>query len=257
MNWDDELADDELPAPPDFGTDTAHETPSDDLADDYDPLAAPAVDPQTASQQAAEAAEEDEDWSPEKGFPDPTNAVRIWVDEQGLPIKVRVSLSWREKLRNGALGEAVTQCCLLINHFHHIYGQDDPTRVPTEQPAKPLSPAERAELMAEFDDLAAQLGELEPGSYRTSTQTWQPAVGTDFENGVLVQLDATGRPAFAKFDPKWLATANSKELSTGILSAFKKARANYRPPEVQLTGEGELLQRLNQLSARLLAPPAS
>ena len=48
-------------------------------------------------------------------------SVRIWVDEQGLPDKVRVSLNWRERLANGALGEAVTQSFLLINHFHHVY----------------------------------------------------------------------------------------------------------------------------------------
>lgn len=256
MDWDDEVevVDEDAPAPV-YGPDQAEEP--DDEEDHWHPATDGGQPSPTTPTPAVAAVEEDDEWGwePDKGFPDPTNSVRIWVDEQGLPDKVRVSLNWRERLANGALGEAVTQSFLLINHFHHVYRASDPTSVQQMPPAEPLSTAERAELLSQIDALAAQLATRTPGSYRTTVQTWQPAIGTDFEDGVLVALDATGRPAYAKFDPKWLESANSRELSVGILTAFKKARANYQPPQVELTTEGRLLRRMNELTQRLLSAP--
>ena len=251
MTWDDdpELEDTDALAAPDYSSQQVLVEEPDD--DDW---AAPARPGTFAPDPASDAADDllEEDWGPEKGFSDPTNSVRVWADPEGGLEKVRVWLSWRTRLDGRPLGEAVTVAFMLMNNYLHAYAGPSHEQLP--RIATRPSSSRAAQIRSRLAEIRAELAALDPAEFPGYTEEWEPAVGTDFENGVRVQLDRTGRPAIARFDPAWLQTANSRELSLGIMTSYRKARMAYRPPVRSLDRAGELMAERRRLRNELDGP---
>ncbi len=241
MRWYDELAEDEVPAAPRFaagpGTDEFVE-------DSEDGLAAAGFG----------AAEEPVEWTPEQGFSDPLNVVRVWPDPAGGLARVRFSLSWRSRLAGRPLGESVTVAFMLMNNYLHAYTSpvfDEELPVVTRAPS-----AERvAKINQRWAEIDAELAELDPAEFPGYREVWEPAMGTDCGNGVGVWLDRSGRAAVARFNDGWLRTTNGRALAGGVMSSYRRARAGYRRPVRALDRRGELLAERHRLMHELSGPP--
>lgn len=251
MTWDDdpELEDTDALAAPDYSSQQVLVEEPDD--DDW---TAPAPPGTFAPDPASDAADDllEEDWGPEKGFSDPTNSVRVWADPEGGLEKVRVSLSWRTRLDGRPLGEAVTVSFMLMNNYLVSYQTDDRADLPVIRSSP--TPERVRQIADRLAEIRGALSGLDPAEFPGRRQVWEPAVGTDFENGVSVELDTSGRPAIARFDPVWLQSANSRELALGIMSSYRKARMIYRPPTVTLDLAGRLRAEQRQLLHELRGP---
>lgn len=187
--------------------------------------------------------DDEQDWDPGKGFPSLTNAVRIWADGQGVLTKVRVSLGWRERVRNSSLEDAFTEALTLLTNF---YRSTDAAEFPVfaeEIPAttQQLSWDSLLEVQAKLAELDQQIDELldQPAAIWEGAE--QAAVAAD--GHIRVTLDLHGAPALVEFDEQWLeSTATASEISRGVMAAYHEARARFTPPKMLLTPRGQLQQ---------------
>lgn len=250
MTWDDDpdFEDHDVLAAPSYSGGDQVASRADE--DPTDPLAFVPEDEAGATDVDAD----DDAWGPEQGFPDPTGSVRVWGDSDGTLQKVRISLNWKQRLGGRPMGEAVSIAFMFMNNYLHIYETPGLPEVGDLGPE--LTSEQRAKARARIAAIDGELEALDPQKFPGVIEHWEPAVGSDFQDGVRVELDSTGRPAVARFDRKWLDTANSRELSLGIMSSYRKARAAYRPPVYELDRRGELLAERRRLSASLALRPA-
>lgn len=217
---------------------------TDDMDDDF---LAPPVD----NQPAAEAeTEDDEQWTPLLGFPDEFNAVRVWADENGELERVRVSLNWREKLKDSSLERSFFICFLLMNTFHTDHsGPPELAPLPDPVVTEPLSWEYLGKVHREFEEISAKLEALPENPSR-----WvgTPVTGSDFEDGVIVQLDIHGLPVGVTFDPEWLDTpATSGEIARGVMAAYRRARKKHVPPTYEHSEYDRLSLQRDQIGRKL------
>ncbi|EPH06148.1 hypothetical protein HMPREF1531_00797 [Propionibacterium sp. oral taxon 192 str. F0372] len=198
--------------------------------------------------------EDTEHWSPDKGFPDPTGAVRVWMTPTFDLQRVRVSLNWRHKLTHSSLDEAFGIIFMAINAIYHQGGHRLPS--PDPLPAEPypgpfgwhtlqLADREHAKVDAEL----TALGDTEP-----TTWIGHHTTATAYDNALTITLGIFGQPISATFDPQWLATnIRSSDITKAVKTAYKRARTKHTPPTVTF-GKRELLTRKHdQITRNLLA----
>ena len=247
VTWYDELMDDDALAPPRFAAASGGAADPDASTGDRSdsPVAGPA---------SPDELESPVDWTPEQGFSDPANVVRVWSDPEGGLARIRFSFSWRSRLGERSLGEAVTIAFMFMNGYLHVNpspsldeGLPPVTREPT--------PERVAEIGRRLAAVTAELNRLDPAEFPGYREDWEPAMGTDFDDGVGVWLDRHGRPSEARFDDDWLRTARSRELAIGVMTGYRKALAVYRPPVRTLDRRGELRAELHRLLRELSGPP--
>lgn len=223
--WEDESLDDQYLAPGGGIPDG-----DDELAEDQ------AVDPNT--------------WRPEDGFPDQENAVRVWGTPEGELTKVRISLSWREKLGIDGLSRAFGICFMMMNNYYAPpmdIGLSDPgaPRVTEQFTAESLD-----KYRHDRDELRARLAQL-PADMPASSWRGGTTQGSDFEDGVIVQLDVSGRVEAALFDPTWLKTKPSAgSITRGVMAAYRRALRKHQPPQLEETERGRLQRELLRVNDR-------
>lgn len=222
-----------------------------DSIEDYDYLAAPGAESADDDEAGEDFGNDFGDWRPDQGFPDQFNAVRVWCTPEGELTKVRLSLSWREKVGEEGLARAFGICFLMMNNFYPA--PDDP-RLPTLQTERVTErPSAKAleQIRAERASVRAKLAALPPEP--ESRWEGEQARGSDFEDGVIVVLDIFGRPQAAFFDPEWLKTKpTSGQIARGVLAAYRQARRKYTPPKPVFSEHAQLHQQLNQANDRFL-----
>mgnify|MGYP000889513019 CR=1 FL=1 len=198
-------------------------------------------DPETDEGAGPGASEEA--WNPLQGFPDGLRAVRVWPGDEGAPGRVRVSLNWREKLRDSSLDHAFFTAFAAMNAVCHT--GEHPLPRPAPLPAKAFGDAiswQTLEIVrrerCRIDARMAELADAMPTRW-----VGEPAVGSAFGKGVVVTLGLFGHPVSARFDPEWIeGPVRSSELSRGVMTAWRQALKKFRPPRVEF-GERELLAR--------------
>lgn len=189
------------------------------------------------------------DWSADQGFPDPYGAIRVWADEAGDLAKVRVSLSWKDRVGVDGLATAFGVAFTMMNVYLH----------PDDNLA-PMREAPRSSKKASWDDLGRlrqerrainqQLEAL--GSGPESYWEGHEASASAFEDGVRVYLNIHRRPARVEFDREWLEeSATASEIARGVQTAYRHAYQKWTPPTPVWTQRGELQQRSRQLIAEM------
>lgn len=220
---------------------------SDSDQDDY--LPAPGIDDD--DDQGEDIEDEIGTWTPSQGFPDQFNAVRVWGDPDGQLTKVRVSLSWRDKVGEEGLARAFGICFLVMNNYYPA--PDEPT-LPEPEPQRVterLTGENLAQIRNEISGLQARLAQL-PAEVDGPWQG-ERVRGSDFEDGIVVVLDVFGRPEVALFDPEWLATKpNARSIARGVLTAYRQARRKFTPPQPVFSERAQLHQQLRQVNDRYL-----
>lgn len=195
---------------------------------------------------------DDEEWDPSMGFPDPYGVLIVWVDEDNLINRVRISPHWRTKLGQHTLLDAIGPVFLMINNHQESVQSADLEIDEVEAPG-PLTWEGLAELREQAAELSAQLDALPEGVRAQYQGEWTH--GDGLKGKVRIVLNPLGRLATIGFDEKWLATARIKELSDGIVEAHRAARAAHQPPTIEPSERDVLIAQLtttrNQLAAMI------
>lgn len=206
----------------------------------------------SAAAEADEFAMDDEAWSPAAGFPDGTNAVRLWADEDGNLTKVRVSLSWKEKLRESSLEVAFSSAFTYLNGWYQLGKRTEDaiySNIPDSTSKQTLSREALARHIKAFNELSDRISELSGPNTVTKGETTS---ASDFDGAVTVKLDANGRAFQVLFDQEWLdEEANSAGISRAVTNCYRWAKAKWRPPVEELTERGELVREQLLLSKEL------
>lgn len=191
------------------------------------------------------------EWSKELGFPDPYGVLRIWVDDDDLITKVRITPIWREKLGRTPLSQAFGITFTFINNYR---GPADATVADDPLPTHGVPPLSAENLQMLSEQMAAVASDLDafgPADYGRWVGT--PAEGSVVNDAVVLSLDEHGRLSGVRFDPDWLESATVRNVSLAVVQAHRAARQNWRPPTYQPGPADELRQRWNDLRMRKVA----
>lgn len=249
MPWQ-QFDDEEFPAAPSLA-----EQPETESEVDLDVPPAPDYGDDSPADEADDAVVADEQiaWQPSHGFPDGSHAVRVWGNEDGELVRVRVSPNWRERLRDSSLEHSFTICFALLNGT-----LTRPPMVPDPEPLPDLPSTDRLSwsfldrLRREEAALEAELALLDDDD----TDRWvgEQVCEADADKRVCLQLDVHGRPMTVSFARKWLTSAASaSEISRAVMSAYRQARAKYTPPVPHYSERTLQARRRDQLNRKLLA----
>ncbi len=191
------------------------------------------------------------EWTKDLGFPEPYGVLRIWVDDDDLITKVRITPIWREKLGKTPLAHAFGIAFTFINNYRgHVEGSLDDDPLPTAD-VPPLTSDNLAALTAEMDELGAELDAMGRDDY--GHWVGSPAEGSVANGCVVLTLDEQGRLGGITFDPEWLETATVRNVSLAVVQAHRAARDAWRPPAYEPGPADELRQRWNDLRMRKVA----
>lgn len=248
--WTDEESSTEDPLDPTRGTESAGTPASASRPEDDD--AAPVARP-------AEPSGDDAD-----GVADPTGAVRVRLGEDGLRVVgVRISTRWRERLRNGGLGGALTAACRRAQ-----LSSPRPAPVsafPLDLPTGPYRrPRDRSVDWAGFNalleetltlsDEGARLRALPEEERRRARRQSPLAEGSSPGGRVRVVLSAQGTVQDVDVNPTWARDhARVAELTEAVTAAFTAAYDAWQPPVLEPGDEADLLRRRQEHRRRLLA----
>lgn len=216
------------------------------------------VDPTLNVQHDDELPEDDGQWDPSKGFPSVTNALRIWADENGELTKVRLSLGWRERVKDSSLSEAFSEALTLLNNY---YVTTQTTLVPSfpltiPQTDQQLSWESLSAAQEKIAALRAQLAEMPPEPFGM----WQgnQPIGESGDGKVRVEMDIFGCLQQVLFDEQWLAEkATASEIARDVMAAYRQARAQHVEPVMVLTARGEIAQQIDQATLELFGHAAN
>lgn len=191
-------------------------------------------------------------WQKEMGFPDQLGVLRVWVNDDVLIERVRLSIHWRNRLGDQTLQQSFGVVFMLINNYHRLQRRRtlnyyDPDREASE----PLSFAALDRLREREDDIRRRLDALGDEGHPTFTGT--ETIGAGLHGRVRLKLNLLGQLDGVQFDPAWLPGARIKEISDGVVEAHADARRHFVPAEV-LVGEREkLVNELTELRNETLA----
>lgn len=196
--------------------------------------------------------EDGDHWEPALGFPSVTNALRIWADENGEITKIRLSLGWRERVKDSSLSEAFSEALTLLNNY---YLTTEATLVPSfaldiPQTDQQLSWQSLAAAQQRIDALRAELAEL-PAEPLGMWQGNQP-IGQSADGKVRVEMDIFGHLQHVVFDEDWLQIkATASEIARDVMAAYQDAKAQHVEPVMVLTARGEIARQIDQATLEL------
>ena len=195
---------------------------------------------------------DDDEWVKEMGFPDPLGALRVWVDDDDIIERVRLSLHWRTRLADSSLSDAFDFAFLLINNYRRrqqerLYDFFEPERVASE----PLSWSSLGKLRSRQREVMEQLDALGPRGATSIEGT--ETVGHGAKGKVELLLNLEGLLLGVAFDPVWLKTARIREISDGVVEAHRDARARFVPGEIHVGERERLVNEMSTLRNEVLA----
>lgn len=221
----------------------------DPLQSKDDPLAAPIFDTEETEPVSTGA------WKPEHGYPAMKDVVRLWTDDAGIPTRLRIALTWRDKLKGRRLEEPINTCLRMAVSMCHR---------PTVPPLATPSPAGKAmtiealqQLHQRSIDLAALAQELNARA-ETETTHWSGGggIGQAADGSVVATMSADGYLTYIHVDESWAQKSRVVEISKAVIDACNQAKANFEPGEIVLGEKGRLaaeqLDIFNQYRALML-----
>ena len=205
-----------------------------DDQDEADPLAAPVFSGEPEP-------EPEPDDAGDGGFSDRDKLVRVWLDDAGRLIRVRVSPVWFTKLGPKERLEDRFREAFVVAQLPG----DDPVERP--EPVGPLEElaAMPEEVRAAFDELPELSPELVVAfravadeldaeitqALAAEQDAWEREARrvTGRSQGVSVTLDECGRTHSVAFEEKWLDEAQVGSIVTHVQLASDRAQESYRP----------------------------
>ncbi|MGJ6979491.1 hypothetical protein ACSDQ9_03010 [Aestuariimicrobium soli] len=198
-----------------------------------------------------EDADDETPWAPDQGFPDPWGIATVWLDEDDLIGRVRMSVHWRSRLGQGSLAQAFGQIFMLINN--HREGEAFRSVAPADdRPApRPMSWEALADLRERSAELNRRLLALPAEVRGRHENRWTDGFGA--HGNIRITLNPTGALSAIAFNEGWLGRARIKELSDGIVEAHRAARAAWVPPAYERSERDDLIDQLTATRDELTA----
>lgn len=191
-------------------------------------------------------------WTPEAGFNDATNMVRVWVDEDQVINKVRINPSWREKIKDaGALQYAFGTIFIQINNYYRPSPATIELETDQREAREPLSWDSMMKIYTEFQRLQDEFESLGPES--SGSWNGQETVGHSKKNHVQITLDLHGALANIAIDPKLLEHSRVKEVSDAVIQAHRDARDRHQPATYEPGERDRIMDQLQDNRLELLA----
>lgn len=197
----------------------------------------------------------------EGGYPDHRNLVRLWLDDEDVICKVRLSAKWFDRLGGWrgleqAFGEAFA--AVALDQLPTIEVSDEDASAPVSVPrgTAPLSEERLAEHTRRANDLLTQLAALPAEANGTWHQA--PATGHSRDRSVSITLRPDGSLATITFDDELLAGSLMRDLEANIIAAHRDARTRFQPPTREPGERDRLLDQFgahaDELVAMIMAP---
>lgn len=197
------------------------------------------------------ADEEAQVWAKEMGFPDQLGVLRVWVNDDVLIDRVRLSLHWRNRLGEQTLQQSFGVVFMLINNYHRLQQRPINYYDPDREAAEPLSFEALNRIRERGDEVRRRLEALGDGGY--SSLQGEETIGSGLNGRVQLKLNLLGQLDGVQFDPKWLPSARIKEISDGVVEAHADARRRFVPAEVIVGEREKLVDELTDLRNETLA----
>lgn len=180
-----------------------------------------------------------EEWTLEQGFVDATGTVRLYTDEQGNPVRIGLARYWRDQIKQVPLPEMFSEVFLQAALALGRAPVDLPEPEPVESDEQlSLDLVER--MLAEMEQLQLRIDELDAADEGFSLTQGVQAVGRSLDTHVELTLTIYGTAQSVSFDERWLKEATMAEVTGGVISAYKDARANYTEP-IFMPGERHII----------------
>lgn len=181
--------------------------------------------------------DEGEDWTPAQGYPDSSQSVRIWVDDEHRLTKVVISNKWRDRAKGTSLSSMFDEAFLLataqLGDGDAIAMPQDLDTEPEPQSGEPLSWDGVLEALRRVDEFNAAVAELEAKPEEEvvpSRWVGAEAVGSSQNRMVQVTLDIHGHTRQVQFNEGWLLQSRVSEVCDAVMQAHQQAYADYQPP---------------------------
>ncbi len=183
---------------------------------------------------------DDVPWTPDQGYPDSSQSVRIWVDEDRRLAKVRISNRWRERAKGTSLSSMFDEAFLLATAQ---LGDESTALMPADadagskpEPVEPLSWDSVFDALRRADEIQAKYAELDAkpqDEVRQSRWTGSEAVGVSDNRMVQVTLDLHGMTRQVQFQETWLQQSRVSEICDAVMQAHRAAYAAHQPPTLE------------------------
>ncbi len=197
-------------------------------------------------------------WEPAHGYPDSTGTVRVWADDEGNVSRARVSMYWKERVkeRGVSLGEMFESALLLVN------GRRTPW-IPSEIAVEPVPESEAQplsdELLEQISQERTRLREILEAAEATNEDGLEDQYnGVEVEgygagNKVTVTLDIYGGYQSVQFDSTWLDKSRSSQIARAVVEACQAAQRAYQPPTVYRGKRSQIVASQMRLQESLMA----
>ncbi len=208
----------------------------------------------------APVAEGDEDWSPDQGYPDSSQSVRLWVDADRRLTKVVISNKWRERAKGTSLSSMFDEAFLLATA--QLAEESDPWEPPAASAARdpdgvpPLTWDAVLDALREVDVLNAKVEALRAkpdDEVRPNRWVGEETVGASDNRMVQVTLDRYGHTRQVQFNEPWLMQSRVSEVCECVMQAHRQAYAAYQPPTFEPGEHAELALEAQRLSQQTMA----
>ncbi len=182
-------------------------------------------------------ADEEAAWTPELGFPDSTQSVRLWVDGSRRLTKVVISNKWRERAQGTSLSSMFDEAFLLAmaqlpdeaSPWQPVVDGTDPEPISNE----PLTWEAVLATLREVDRLNAKVEELNarpPDEVEQHRWVGDESVGVSDNRMVSVTLDLYGHTRKVDFNEHWLHQSRVSEVCDAVMQAHRQAYSLWQPP---------------------------
>lgn len=218
-----------------------------DDRDELDPMAAPVGG---FGSEEPEDIDEELDLG-EAGFTEPTSSVRIWTDEDGNLIKVRVSPSWRDRVGKPGLSGAFNLVFVQANNWYRTQSPAESMESDGREARQPLSWDSIYEVKRRNERIREQLADLGPEA--NGQWVGAEAVGVTPDKEAAVRLNIHGKVHAVEFNDKWLENARVKQITDAVMRAHQSARESFVPPKYEPGERDQLMSEIADNRNELLA----
>lgn len=206
-----------------------------------------------------------EPWTPDQGYPDSSQSVRIWVDGNKRLTNVHVSNRWRERAKGTSLSSMLDEAFLLANAqvadagLVDVEGGEAPADLddgPTVEASEPLTWDAVYEALHRVDELQTRVAAVEAkpeDQIEPSRWLGTEAVGTSHNRMVQVTLDIHGLTQQVVFNEPWLLQSRVSEVRDAVLQAHEAAYAAFVPPTFQPGEHSRLADDAGRLTQQAMA----
>ncbi len=203
---------------------------------------------------------EGETWSPDQGYPDSSQSVRIWVDENKRLSNVHISNRWRDRAKGTSLSSMFDEAFLLAtaqlaDDESGVLPADLDTQ-PEPTSTEPLTWDSVDEALKRIDQLQAKMAALEAkpeAEVEPSRWVGAEVVGDSNNRMVQVSLDIHGRTKQVHFNEPWLMQSRVSEVRDCVMQAHQAAYKAFQPPTFEYGEHMRLAVEAHRLTEQTMA----